>query len=86
VVPKGDRSVRICGNYKVSINPSVENEQITLPTTQDMYVYMAGFQVFTQLDLSHAYAQLKVDEASSKVSHYKQPQRLVCLLKTAIWS
>ena len=42
VVPKADRSVRICGDYKVSINPSVEDEQITLPTTQDLYVRMAG--------------------------------------------
>ena len=65
MVPKADRSVRICGDYKL-INPSVEDEQITLPTTQDLYVQMAGSQVFTKLDLSHAYAQLKVDEASTK--------------------
>ena len=66
VVPKTDRSVRICGDYKVSINPSVEDEQITLPTTQDLYVQMAGSQVFTKLDFSQAYAQLKGDEASTK--------------------
>ena len=29
LVPKADRSVRIYGGYKVSINPSVEDEQIT---------------------------------------------------------
>jgi len=38
VVLKADQSVRICGDYKVSINPSVEDEQITLPATQDLYV------------------------------------------------
>ena len=27
VVPKADKSVRICGDYKVTINSSVENEQ-----------------------------------------------------------
>ena len=65
LVPKADRSVRIYGGYKVSINPSVEDEQITLPTTQDLYVQMAGSQVFTKLDLPQAYAQLKVDEVST---------------------
>lgn len=34
-VPKSDKSVRNFGNYKVSIKPSVEDEQTTLPTTQD---------------------------------------------------
>lgn len=33
--PKPDKSVRNFGNYKVSIKPSVEDEQTTLPTTQD---------------------------------------------------
>jgi len=67
VVPKADRSVRICGDYEVSINPSLEDEQMTLPTTQNLYVQMAGSQVFTKLDLSHAYAQLKVEETSIKL-------------------
>jgi len=73
VVPKADRSVRICGDSKVSVNPSVDDAQITLPTTQDLYVQMAGCQVFTKLDLSRAYAQLKVDEASKSYgSHAMQ--------------
>jgi hypothetical protein len=66
VVPNAELSVRICDDYKVSINPLVEDEQISLPTTQDLYVQMAGSKVFTKLDLSHANAQLKVDEASTK--------------------
>ncbi|XP_064639574.1 uncharacterized protein K02A2.6-like [Lineus longissimus] len=66
VVPKTDKTVRICGDYKVSINPLVEDEQCTLPTTQDLYVQLAGSKVFSILDLSHAYAQLSVDPESRK--------------------
>ena len=45
MVPKADRSVRICGDDKVSINPSVEDEQTTLAAIQELYVQMAGSKV-----------------------------------------
>ena len=35
VVPKSDNTVRICGDYKATINQSVEDKQYVLPTTQD---------------------------------------------------
>jgi len=60
VVPKADRSVRICGDYKVSINPSVEDEQIILPTTQDLYVQMAGSKVSHNNTHKGLYAYLKL--------------------------
>jgi hypothetical protein len=66
VIPKADKSVRICGDYKVTINPEVEDEQYPLPTTQDLYAEMQGSKVFTKLDLTHAYAQLSVDKESQE--------------------
>jgi transposase InsO family protein len=66
VVPKSDHTVRICGDYKVSINSVVDDEQYNLPTTQDLYHELAGSKVFTKLDLSHAYAQLEVESESQK--------------------
>ena len=64
VVPKADKSVRICGDYKVTINSAVEDEQYPLPTQQDLYAALSGSKFFSKLDLSHAYAQLSVDKAS----------------------
>ena len=61
VVPKVDGTVRICGDYKSTINQSVEDEQYVLPTPQDLYTALVGSKVFSKLDLSHAYAQLNVD-------------------------
>ena len=65
-MPKSDGSVRICGDYKVTINQVVDDEQYPLPTAQDLYSTLAGSKVFTKLDLTHAYAQMSVDEASRK--------------------
>ena len=66
VVPKADGTVRICSDYKSTINQSVEDEQYFLPTTQDLYTSLVGSKVFSKLDLSHAYAQLNVDKESQE--------------------
>ena len=42
VVPKSDGSVRICGDYKVTINQAVEDEQYPFLTTQDLYAELTG--------------------------------------------
>ena len=56
VVPKADSSVRICSDYKVTINQVVDDEQYLLPTAQDLYTTLVGSKVFSKLDLTHAYA------------------------------
>lgn len=64
--PKADDTVRICGDYKSTINQSIKDEQYVLPTTQDLYTALVGSKVFSKLDLSHAYAQLNVDKKSQE--------------------
>ena len=66
VVPKSDNKVKICGDYKATINQAVEDEPSVLPTTQDLHVSLVGSRVFSKLDLSHAYAHLNVDEESQE--------------------
>ncbi|XP_013396381.1 uncharacterized protein K02A2.6-like [Lingula anatina] len=66
VVPKSDGSVRICGDYKVTVNQAVSQEQYPLPTAKDLFSTLAGGTVFTKIDLSSAYAQLELDEESQK--------------------
>ncbi|XP_030286082.1 uncharacterized protein K02A2.6-like [Sparus aurata] len=65
-VPKADKSIRICGNYKVNINQCVEEETYPLPNTEDLFATLAGGKLFTKLDLSHAYQQLELDKDSEK--------------------
>lgn len=66
VVPKADKSIRICGDYKVTINNSVEEETYPLPNTEDLFATLAGGKWFSKLDLSHAYQQLELSPESEK--------------------
>ena len=54
-VPKADGSVHICGDYKVTINPSLRIHQHPVLKAEDLFASHAGRKKFTKLDLSHAY-------------------------------
>ena len=81
VVPKADGTVRICGDYKSTINQSVEDEQHVSPTTQDLYTALVCSKVFSKLDLSHDYAQLNVDKESQEYLTIAYSQRSLFIPK-----
>ena len=66
-VPKKDGSFRLCGDYKVTINPALEVDQHPLPKPEEIFASSAGGQSFTKLDLLQAYQQLLLDEASKNL-------------------
>ena len=63
-VPKGDGRFRICGDYKVTVNPVLDIDQYPLPKAQDLFSSLAGGRKFTKLDLSQAYLQVMLEEES----------------------
>ena len=67
IVPvlKSDKSsVRICGDFQVTVNPVVKLDKYPIPKIEDLFVHLAGGKTFTKLDLSQAYQQLPLDEES----------------------
>ena len=63
-VPKKDGRFRICGDFKVSINPALDIDQYPLPKPEDLFATLAGGANFTKLDLSQAYQQLTLHKDS----------------------
>ena len=65
-VPKKDGKVRICGDYKFTVNQALEVDQYPLPKPGELFASLAGGKIFSKLDLSQAYQQLLLDEESRK--------------------
>ena len=66
-VPKGDGRIRLCGDYKATLNSSLEVDQYPLPRPEDIFASLAGGQKFTTLDLTNAYQQMKLDLPSREL-------------------
>ena len=64
---KKDGSVRLCGDYSVTVNPVVDVEAYPLPTSQECFAAIAGGVKFSKVDLTDAYLQLKLDEPSQSI-------------------
>ena len=69
VVPvhKGDGRLRLCGDYKVTINPALEVHQYPLPKPDDLFASLARGKHFTKIDLTQAYQQMALDNLSRQL-------------------
>ncbi|XP_041375645.1 uncharacterized protein K02A2.6-like [Gigantopelta aegis] len=65
-VVKTDGRVRICGDFKVIVNPVLQDITYPLPKIEDNFAKLAGGQYFTKIDLTRAYLQMEVEEDSKK--------------------
>eukprot|EP00731_Ephydatia_muelleri_P021997 Em0014g588a len=63
-VVKPNGSVRICGDYKVTVNKYAKTEEYPLPHIEDLFAALSGGQEFTKLDLANAYLQLPLEDKS----------------------
>uniref|UniRef100_A0A8C6MDI2 ribonuclease H n=1 Tax=Nothobranchius furzeri TaxID=105023 RepID=A0A8C6MDI2_NOTFU len=68
IVPvlKLNGSIRICGDYKLTVNNASSLEQYPIPRLEDLCNALTGGKKFTKLDLSHTYQQIVMDEESKK--------------------
>lgn len=66
VVPKPDGKLRLCGDYKVTINQAFEPDKYPLPRPEDLFTALTGGNKFTKLDLIEAYMQMELEEESRK--------------------
>ena len=57
---KKDGSVRVCGDFRVTVNPQLELDEYPLPRIDDIYESLGGSNLLSVLDLRHAYLQMYV--------------------------
>ena len=65
-VEKRDGSVRVCGDYKLTVNKVAKTEVYPIPRINEMFASLAGGLKFSKLDLSNAYQQIQLEEGSQK--------------------
>ncbi|XP_049886412.1 uncharacterized protein K02A2.6-like [Pectinophora gossypiella] len=61
-VHKKDGGLRVCADYKVTLNPVLMVDRYPLPTIQDVFANLAGGEKFSKIDLSQAYNQICLNE------------------------
>lgn len=66
-VVKRDGSLRLCGDYKTTVNPCLEVDRYPLPRIDDLLAALAGGEEFSKIDLSRAYQQVVMAESSRKL-------------------
>lgn len=62
-VVKKDGSIRICADYKLTLNKVIEVDRYPLPRVEDLLVRLSGGELYSKLDLSQAYAQFELDDS-----------------------
>ena len=82
-VPKKDGAIRVCGDYKVSVNPMLQVDQYPIPNSNELMTSLANQKHFTKLNLKSAYELMLLDKESAKLVRINTHQGLYecnCLL------
>ena len=58
-VPKSDGQLRICGGYKRTVNPCLDNDTFPQPTPEELFSKTHVEKKFSKIDLSQGYLQMQ---------------------------
>lgn len=58
--------MRICGDYKLTVNAVSKTDHYPIPRIEDIFASLSGGKAFTKLDLEHAYQQVPLTEEAQK--------------------
>ena len=76
VVPKPGGKVRVCGDYKVTVNPQLDINQYPFPKPEEIFQMLNGGKKFSKMDLADAYMQVELEECDRKYTTVNTPKGL----------
>ncbi|XP_048487132.1 uncharacterized protein K02A2.6-like [Plutella xylostella] len=83
LVKKDDGALRICGDYRSTVNSAIDVDTYPLTAAVEAFVNLSGGRVFSKLDLKHAYLQMKVDEDTAMLLTLNTPLGLMRMNRLA---
>lgn len=67
VVKKPNNSIRLCADFKVTLNSQIDVGRYPIPRIEDLFHKLQGGQYFSKIDLSEAYLQIELTDDSKFV-------------------
>lgn len=69
IVPivKGNGKIRICGDYKVTLNKGLVPDEHPIPNIEDVLAKIATGSIFSKFDIREAYLHMTVSDESAKL-------------------
>lgn len=67
-VLKPNGQPRICGDYRITVNPLLHQTATTTLDVESMFAGLHGCKFFSKIDLSNAFLQIPLDDSSSQLT------------------
>lgn len=81
VYKKDKDQVRLCGNFKLTVNPQLIIKRHPIPIKEKIFKTLQVGKEWSQLDLSHAFMQFRVDDESKEALTIITHKGLFCYTK-----
>jgi len=86
VVHKHDGGIRICGDFKVTVNPVICSQTYPLPTPEEMFSTLANGESYFKLDLARAYKTNESKYSFPTIVNAQHPLGTVSICQASIWN
>ena len=67
VVQKPSGKLRICGDYRATVNPCLHVQQHPIPRIEELFVKLQGGTHLSKLDMRDAYLQIELDDETKQL-------------------
>lgn len=67
VIPKSDGKIRLCADYKVTVNNQLRDNRYPIPKIEDIFNKMKNGKYYCTLDIFKAYLHVPVDDQSARI-------------------